>query len=365
MKKIIAKTSTRNYPIFLGNNLFRSAPKLLKSLKDARQVLLVSNHKIDSIYHSRLLDMLNDTGLKFSIFLVHDGETFKNNTVCSEIYDQMLASNFHRTDIMIAFGGGVIGDLAGFSASTFHRGVKLVQYPTTIVSQVDSSIGGKVAVNYKQIKNIIGTFYQPHLVIADFDLLSTLETKEIINGLGEIVKYGLLFDKGILKLLDRIIESPSQLNSAIKSQYFNQIIYKCALIKTKVVARDENDISYRNLLNFGHTIGHALEKASGLTSVTHGQAVGLGMLAALDISIELGYLSTDFKMQILGLYKKIGLPTKIEGMDMDKIIKAMGYDKKFVNGKNKFVLLRNLNQPFFYCDLKQDIIINSIKNNMG
>ncbi|MDZ7838178.1 MAG: 3-dehydroquinate synthase [Actinomycetota bacterium] len=346
MKKIIAKTSNRKYPIYLGNGIFKHTPRLINRIKDAEKILLVSNDKIDSIYHEPVVEMLESLGLKYSIHLIDDGEKYKNIASCQQIYNQLLEQNFHRNDILIAFGGGVIGDLAGFAAATYHRGLKLIQYPSTIISQVDSSIGGKVAVNYQKVKDIIGTFYQPHMVIMDSLLLSTLEREEILNGLGEVIKYGIVFDRKILQSLDNIITGPDSLKKAVESNRFMEIIYRCAKIKAQVVAVDEYDTGYRNLLNFGHTVGHALEKASGLTLINHGKAVSLGMLAALDISISLGYMGTEVKKQIVDLYNKIGLPLKIEGLDIETIMEAVGYDKKFTGKKNKFILLKGINKPF-------------------
>jgi len=366
MKKIVAKTSNRKYSIYIQRGISTKASKIISSyFTGAQKALLVTNDKIYSIYKDLIGKVFSRTGFDFHTYIIKDGEIYKNLDTSRQLFDTLLKNNFHRNDLAVAFGGGVIGDLVGFVASTYHRGLKLIQYPTTIISQVDSSIGGKVAVNYRDIKNIIGTFYQPHQIIMDPDMLNTLDGGEIINGLGEVVKYGIVFDQKILKGLEQIIIKKNKTVQLVQDSAFEDIIFRCAKIKAAVVARDEFDSGYRNLLNFGHTIGHAIEKASRLTAVSHGQAVSLGMLVALDISTELGFIKGDIKERIVSLYEKIGLPLKIKGLDAELIAEATGYDKKFTAQKNKFVLIKGLNKPFFYYGLKKDIIINSIKNNLG
>ena len=342
----------------------------------------------------------------------------------------MLDFNMHRDDVVIAFGGGVIGDLAGFAASTFHRGIGLLQMPTTIISQVDSSVGGKVVVNFENVKNVIGCFYQPHAIIMDTLFLETLEEKDIINGLAEIVKYGIIFDRKILKLLNKLaLEkiNPGEPKGLILLPQFEDITYTCAKIKASVVKKDEFDNNYRNLLNFGHTAGHAIEKFSGFKGLNHGQAVAIGMIIAVDISISLGLLEDSFKHEIIGLYKQLKLPyildldensvsknlipylenqpgrsavclekqpgnpkTNIEiqskkrAVNLEKdaestvkdtktlkarladdIFDAMKFDKKFSASANKFILLKGINKPVFYHNVEAKIIKEAIVKNIS
>ncbi len=365
MKSINAKTRLRKYPVYLKPGLFKETPALIeKNFKDAQNILLVTNDKIFGIYQKEINGLLKKTPFKSSIIIVGDGESYKNLKSLEVIYSEMVNNALHRNDIVIAFGGGVIGDLAGFAASTFHRGLKLIHIPTTIIGQVDSSIGGKVVVNYQKIKNVIGSFYQPHMVMIDPAFLYTLDEDQIINGLAEIVKYGLVFDKKILEKLEENISQPGEerLFSLIRAEAFSDIIYECAKIKIKVVEKDEFDRDYRNLLNFGHTIGHCIEAASDLKKINHGQAVSMGMIAAIDISIKLGLAVSDLKEKAIKLYKKLKLPYKIPGIDTEKIISSLKYDKKSIKGKNKFVLLKGINKPFFYYDLKIDVITDSINS---
>ena len=365
MKSITAKTKLRKYPVYFKPDLLKETPALIEKIFiDAQNIVLVTSDKIFGIYQKKINDLLKRTPIRSSIIIIGDGESYKNLKSLEVIYSEMVKSNLHRNDIVIAFGGGVIGDLAGFAASTFHRGLKLIHIPTTITGQVDSSIGGKVVVNYKKIKNVIGSFYQPHMVVIDPVFLHTLDENQVINGLAEIVKYGLVFDKRILEKLEKNTSQSGEerLFGLIKSEAFSDIIYECAKIKIKVVEKDEFDRDYRNLLNFGHTIGHCLEGASELKTINHGQAVSMGMMVAIDISVNLGLVSSDLKERTAKLYKKLKLPYKIPGLDTEKIISSLKYDKKFTKGKNKFVLLKGINKPFFYHGLEMDVITDSVNS---
>jgi len=274
--------------------------------------------------------------------------------------------NAHRNDILISFGGGVVGDTAGLAAATFNRGMSLVQCPTTIIAQTDSSIGGKVAVNFENIKNVIGSFYQPHLVIIDTLFLRTLAEKEIINGMGEVVKYGLVFDYGIIEELLSISKkcrnNEDRLFEIVKDERFNEIIYKCAKIKSEIVEKDEFDLKERQLLNFGHTIGHALEKAAGFDILNHGQAVALGMLCAVEISLNMGMLGKEFKSEMINLYEILKLPVCIKNINQRKIFEALKFDKKFCSNVNKFILLEKTNIPVILTGIDEKIIKKSIIN---
>ncbi len=366
MKKIIARSSNRKYIIYINRNISAKAGRLIeRHFSGTHKILLVTNEKIYAIYKHMIEENFSQPGFEFYTHIIKDGEIYKSLDTSSQIYDVLLKNDFHRNDLIIAFGGGVIGDLVGYVASTYHRGLNLLQYPTTVIGQVDSSIGGKVAVNYEGLKNMVGTFYHPHMIIIDPSLLGSLEGKEVLNGLGEIIKYGIVFDHRILNMLDRMLKDDENTLSITSHRQFDHIIYRCAKIKTDVVAKDEFDNGYRNLLNFGHTVGHALEKVSKLKEISHGQAVSLGMLVALDISIQLGFASPGIRETVSDLYKKVGLPVHIKGLEPEQIVHAIGFDKKFTARKNKFVLVKGFNRPFFYYGLKKDIIISSIKKNIG
>jgi len=364
MKSILVNTSSRKYKILFGENIIKNILTFLKEeFPGDNKKILVSNEKIYGIYGKRFEDIFSGEA-DFSSIILKDGEKYKNIDVIKSIYHELINLNTHRNDIVISLGGGVVGDTTGFGAATFNRGMNLVHCPTTIMSQTDSSIGGKTAINFENIKNVIGSFYQPHLIIIDTFFLRTLEEKEIINGLGEIVKYGLVFDYKIIEDLLAIAKecrnNEDRLFEIIRNKKFNDIIYKCAKLKSEIVEKDEFDTGERQLLNFGHTIGHALEKAAGFEMLNHGQAVALGMLCAVEISLSLGMLNMEFKNELIKLYEILKLPTHIKNMDQQKIFDALKFDKKFYSNINKFILLESVNKPVIIAGVDEKIIKKSI-----
>lgn len=366
MKIIKARTKAKNYYIYVDVEFENFFPSLIKKIfGDCEKIILITNNKVFDIYKNKIKNTLTKCTLPHEIIIIQDGEEYKNLKSADYIYDRMIDFNVHRNDTVVAFGGGVIGDLSGFAASTFHRGIRLIQCPTTIVSQVDSSIGGKVGVNYRKVKNIIGSFYQPDLVIIDPEFNTTLDEEQIINGLGEVVKYGIVFDKKILEILTgNINDSKDRLFKLIKTEGFKNIIYRCAHIKTEVVKKDELDTGYRNLLNFGHTAGHCIENAFALKDMNHGKAISIGMIIAINISISLGLLKNEVKNEIIELYKKLKLPYRLPKINADKIVDVIKYDKKFKTSQNKFILLKDINKPLFQYSLSRSAIIDNIKKSM-
>ena len=392
MKNITVHTKLKNYQISIQPDITNNLPSIIKdNFKNIDKIALITNDKVHKLYGERLKKLLNDCNLPFETIVIQDGEKYKNLMSAQIIYEKLISSNFHRNDLIIAFGGGVIGDLAGFVASTFHRGLKFIQYPTTIIGQVDSSIGGKVVVNFDSIKNVIGSFYQPDRVLVDPVLLYTLDKYQIINGLAEIVKYGIVFDKNILNILDKNIgkengldkidffvkyndsEQESSLEkmrsndpiNLVRSSIFPDLIYKCCQIKANVVKKDEFDTGYRNLLNFGHTVGHAIEKVTNLEKINHGMAVSMGMIIAIDISINLGLARENIRDKIIKLYEKLNLPYTIPELNVEELISALQFDKKFTGKGNKFVLIRGINKPEIYYNVDEKVIVESIKKNMA
>jgi len=367
IKIINVQTILKKYQIVISSGILEGFYKVIScDFKDINKIILVSNDRIYPLYKEKLQKMLKACKVAFEIIIIKDGEKYKSLESAQFIYSKLITQNFHRNDLIVAFGGGVIGDLVGFIASTFHRGTKLIQFPTTIIGQVDSSIGGKVAVNFEEIKNIVGCFYQPDMVLIDPDLLKTLDETQIINGLAEIVKYGIIFDRNILKVLDEntIGLADERLFELVKSRYFTDLIYECCKIKAKVIEKDEFDSGHRNLLNFGHTIGHAIEKVSKLEIINHGMAVALGMIVALDISENLSILKNGFKDDFLQLYEKLKLPFKIPAnLNAEDIINALKFDKKFTDSKNRFVLLKGMNKPVIMENIDEKLIADCIIKN--
>ena len=391
MKNITVHTKLKNYQISIQPDITDNLPSIIKdNFKDVDKIALITNDKVYGLYGERLKKLLSGCNLPFETIIIQDGEKYKNLMSAQIIYGKLISSNFHRNDLIIAFGGGVIGDLAGFAASTFHRGLKFIQCPTTIIGQVDSSIGGKVVVNFDSIKNVIGSFYQPDMVLIDPVLLYTLDKYQIINGLAEIVKYGIIFDKNILNTLNKNIGKENGLDkidffvkyndseqegslekmrsneliNLVRSSVFPDLIYKCCQIKVKVVEKDEFDTGYRNLLNFGHTVGHAIEKVVNLEKINHGMAVSMGMIVAIDISINLGLAKENIRDKILKLYEKLSLPYTIPKLNVEELISAMQFDKKFTGKGNKFILIRDINKPEISYNVDEKVIVGSIKKNM-
>lgn len=366
MKSITINTKSRKYKILFGENISRDISFYLKNeFPGTNKIILVSNETIYKIY-GEVFDNIFSGESCFRKIILRDGEKYKNMDVLRSVYSELISLNAHRNDILVAFGGGVIGDTAGFAAATFNRGMNFVQIPTTIIGQTDSSIGGKVAINFENIKNVIGSFYQPHLIIIDTLFLRTLDEKEIINGLGEIVKYGFVFDYSIIGDLLALTAnqrlSENRLFELIKNKKFNNIIYRCAKIKSKIITKDEFDLKERQLLNFGHTIGHALEKSAGFEKLNHGQAVALGMLCSVEISVNLGMLDEHFKKEMIELYEILKLPVFIENIDPEKIFESLKFDKKFFSGINRYILLENINKPVILTGIDEKVIKNSIIN---
>jgi 3-dehydroquinate synthase len=391
MKNITVHTKLKNYQISIQPDITDNLPSIIKdNFKDVDKIALITNDKVYGLYGERLKKLFSGCNLPFETIIIQDGEKYKNLMSAQIIYGKLISSNFHRNDLIIAFGGGVIGDLAGFAASTFHRGLKFIQCPTTIIGQVDSSIGGKVVVNFDSIKNVIGSFYQPDMVLIDPVLLYTLDKYQIINGLAEIVKYGIIFDKNILNTLNKNIGKENGLDkidffvkyndseqegslekmrsneliNLTRSSVFPDLIYKCCQIKVKVVEKDEFDTGYRNLLNFGHTVGHAIEKVVNLEKINHGMAVSMGMIVAIDISINLGLAKENIRDKILKLYEKLSLPYTIPKLNVEELISAMQFDKKFTGKGNKFVLIRDINKPEISYNVDEKVIVGSVKKNM-
>ena len=374
MKKIYAKTRLRNYQVIIESGILleekrRAGNLVKKTFTDSEKVVLITDERVLSIYKDEIKEFLYATEKDHITVTIHGGEKDKSLENVERIYRKLLDFNIHRNDMIIPFGGGVVGDLAGFVASTFHRGIKLLQLPSTIIAQVDSSLGGKAVVNLNSYKNIIGSFYQPHLVIIDPGVLGTLDEKEISNGLAEIVKYGLVFDKNIIKELYTILKKVDQndekrLFELIGKKEFENIIYMCCKIKTGVVFRDEFDTGLRNLLNFGHTFGHAIEKVTGFEKISHGSAVAIGMVLAIDIASKMGVSGKEIKKEVLKLYKILKLQDKLPPVDPEEIIDAIRFDKKFTSKQNKFIQLKDFNRPVFFYNIDEKIIKQSIQENM-
>ncbi|MFA5410328.1 MAG: 3-dehydroquinate synthase [Candidatus Omnitrophota bacterium] len=331
------KVNLKKYPynIIVGNQVMKSLGKEINKLKLGKDAYIITNAPVKNKYGRALDKALKQEGFNVRFRVVADTEKSKSIDTVSAVIRDIASFDKKKRIFIIAFGGGVIGDLAGFIASIYKRGIAYVQVPTTLLAQVDSSIGGKTAVDLREGKNLIGTFYQPRLVFSDVSLLKTLDLKQVRSGLAEVIKYAVIKDAGLFAYLKKNYKSVL----ALDSKALEFIIRRSSYIKAKIVERDEKEAKgIRTILNFGHTIGHALEAAGGYRKYGHGEAIALGMLVASDISLSLGLIRQGVNKKIEDLIKAVGLPAKIEGIALGDIIEAHYYDKKFIGRRNKLVL---------------------------
>jgi 3-dehydroquinate synthase len=319
----------------VGNNILRLLGGKLRKLKLGRSAYVITNTAIKNRYGELLNKSLKESGFEIKFKLVPDTEKSKAIEMASSIIKDLACYDKRKQVFIIAFGGGVVGDLASFIASIYKRGIPCVQLPTTLLAQVDSSIGGKTAVDLAQGKNLVGTFYQPRLVFSDVAILTSLDRRQLKTGLAEVVKYGIIKDHALFSYLEKNYKNILNL----KESALEFIVSRCSKIKAAVVREDEREEKgIRTVLNFGHTIGHAIEAAGNYKRYNHGEAVALGMLVASDISAKLGLLKNSDRVKIDNLIKALGLPIKIKRISLKKVINAHYRDKKFIGSINKFVL---------------------------
>ena len=346
----------RRYPILIGNGLLqdeRSYP-----VKRGERVMIVTNPTVAQFYLDTVTFALKKRGCEVDHVLLPDGEKYKTLESLNLIFTALLQGNHGRDTTIIALGGGVIGDVAGFAAASYQRGVRLIQIPTTLLSQVDSSVGGKTAVNHELGKNMIGAFYQPSMVIIDTHTLSTLPKREVNAGLAEVIKYGAILDYEFFEWLEAHIDDLVALNN----ESLQHCIARCCQIKADVVARDETEKGDRALLNLGHTFGHAIETHLGYGNWLHGEAVSTGMMMAAALSEQLGDISVADVSRLEKLLARANLPTlSPDSMQPEDYLPHMMRDKKVLAGKLRLVLLKSLGQAYIATDTDKDLVLNAIK----
>ncbi len=341
MKRINVGLAGKSYDILIGRDLLKQISKHLNDCGFNGRLVIITNPIVRQLYGNALGQRLSSSGFQATILSVIDGEEQKSLDVAGRLYTQLSDCYTERTTPILALGGGVIGDLAGFVAATYMRGVPLVQLPTTLLSQVDSSIGGKVAVNHGKLKNEIGAFYQPRLVISDTATLRTLPEREFKSGMAEVIKSAVIKDSELFSFIEGNIDKIK----ALDDTFLEEVVFRSAGIKASVVTQDELDTGLRNKLNFGHTAGHAIETASNF-KIEHGYAVAIGMMVAGGIAEKLGFFDSNELTRLAALLENTGLPTDIPKLDRDKILQAMKHDKKVTDGKIKFVLPRAIGDVF-------------------
>jgi len=359
MQTLKVELANRSYPIYIGRSLISNADLILPHLK-RKHVAIVTNTTVAPLYLDVLSNALESAGVTVIPIILPDGEAYKNSETLNLIYDALLQNRCERSTTLIALGGGVIGDLTGYAAATYLRGVPFIQIPTTLLSQVDSSVGGKTGINHPLGKNMVGAFYQPQLVLADIDTLQTLPAREFSAGMAEVIKYGLIRDAEFFDWLEMHIEQLM----ALDEQAITEAIYRSCKNKADVVARDEHETGERALLNLGHTFGHAIENAMGYGVWLHGEAVGAGTMMAADLSRRMGWLTADEVTRIHQLLTAAKLPLDAPKLGVDKYLNLMQLDKKVADGKIRLVLQQAIGKSVITSDydaekLKETLSLSS------
>jgi 3-dehydroquinate synthase len=355
VETITVDLGSRSYPIYIGEGLLGQLPALLDANHIARKLMVVTNPVVAELYGNRLMGTLRTSGFSPGQILIPDGETYKSLVTAGHLYEDLSKNRAERGTPILALGGGVIGDLAGFVAATYQRGVPFIQVPTTLLAQVDSSIGGKVAVNVGRLKNMAGVFYQPKMVVCDVASLKSLPEPEMRNGLAEMIKSAIIADPELFVFLET--EMPRILDR--EPDVLTFIVKHSAAVKARIVEQDERDQGVRNILNLGHTFGHAIESATKF-EVKHGAAVAAGTAAASRLAHRLGLLSAEERDRILRLIAAAGLPTSFSVSHPAAFIDAMRHDKKIDNGKLKFILPSGIGKVVARDDIDTNIAIEAL-----
>jgi 3-dehydroquinate synthase len=339
-KILNVELGSKSYPIYIGGDLL-SLKYIFSEHIHGQQVMIVTNTTIAPLYLEKLSNLLDDYIVESVI--LPDGEQFKTLETVNKVFDLLLKSKFDRSSTLIALGGGVVGDITGFAAASYQRGVNFIQVPTTLLSQVDSSVGGKTGVNHDLGKNMIGAFYQPKAVIIDVDTLDTLSNREFAAGMAEVIKYGLLGNADFLSMLEVNIESIM----GRKKDLIVDIVFRSCEDKANIVALDEFEKGKRSLLNLGHTFGHGIENTFGYGVYLHGEAVSIGMVMASVLSMAEGHLTQEDTLRIQNILSKAGLPISInKDVDSKTLINAMSLDKKSIDGEIRLVLLKSIGDSY-------------------
>lgn len=359
MRKVRVSLKERSYDILIGYGVFKYCGAVLKGLNIGKDAVVITNRPLLGLYGKPLENSLKKAGLTIHPELVPDSEKAKSSKVVTSLINRISTYDRYREIFIIAFGGGVVGDVAGFVASVYKRGIPYIHIPTTLLAQVDSAIGGKVAIDLPIAKNLIGAFYQPKVVLSDIFLLKSLPERQIRNGLSEIIKYSIIKDKHLFKYLEKGYKKV--LNKDKKALEF--VITISSRIKAKVVEEDEFDkLGIRAILNYGHTIGHAIEAAAGYSKrFYHGEAISIGMVGAALISTRLGFMKVDEVGRIKTLIEHAGLPTKMRGLKFLKIYASLLHDKKFTHRKNRFILPLRIGSVRVVEDVPDFVIKDVIK----
>ena len=358
MQTISVPLQNRSYPIWIEKGLLTNLPELLKPMNQGQKWVIFSQNEIISLYGNSLCKGLKSAGFQVELVVLPDGEKAKSLNELEGIFSQLIGMDCDRSSTFLALGGGVVGDATGFIAASFMRGVDYIQIPTTLLAMVDSSIGGKTGVNLPDGKNLVGAIWQPKAVVIDIELLKSLQEREITSAMGEVLKYGAILDRNLFEV---VAEKLNDILNLSKPELLTEVIGRCAKLKADVVVEDEREGGKRRILNFGHTIGHALETHFGFETLRHGEAVAYGMLAAGKLSNEDGRLEIEDFELLQTTIKKLPLP-KLPEFDAENIIKIMQRDKKVKDRKINFVLLEAIGKTVIVDSMEKESIIKAMES---
>ncbi len=358
MQTISVPLQNRSYPIWIEKGLLTKLPELLKPMNQGQKWVIFSQNEIISLYGNSLCKGLKSAGFQVELVVLPDGEKAKSLNELEGIFSQLIGIDCDRSSTFLALGGGVVGDATGFIAASFMRGVDYIQIPTTLLAMVDSSIGGKTGVNLPDGKNLVGAIWQPKAVVIDIELLKSLQEREITSAMGEVLKYGAILDRNLFEV---VAENLNDILNLSKPELLTEVIGRCAKLKADVVVEDEREGGKRRILNFGHTIGHALETHFGFEILRHGEAVAYGMLAAGKLSNEDGRLEIEDFELLQTTIKKLPLP-KLPEFDAENILKIMQRDKKVKDRKINFVLLEAIGKTVIVDSIEKESIIKAMES---
>ena len=355
--KILVPLANNSYEVTIAAGVINNiSEELLKiGVKNNRKILVISNKEISDLYSEEFLKNLKDNNYQAQIFLIKAGESHKNLETLSEIYNFAFEFGLDRNSLIIALGGGIVGDITGLAAATWLRGIEYIQIPTTLLSMVDSSVGGKTAVNHPKGKNLIGAFHQPKAVFIDPETLKTLPKREFNAGMAEVIKYGVIKDKELFEFLENEKNKNKLIN--LENEYLIKIINSSIKTKSHIVSEDEKEHGIRAILNYGHSFGHVIENLCGYGEFLHGEAISIGMRIAGDIALEKGLWSKEEFIRQDNLLKSYSLPTKIPKINKNEVIRILMGDKKVRDGKMRFILPKGIGEVDIYDDIVDSLFL--------
>ena len=357
MKPIEVKLGSRSYKVHVEYGLLKRTGSIVRSLCSSEKIMILSSLKVYRLYGKIIFDSLSSKGFKVYPFFIPDGETHKNEKTLFKVLRQMTRLSFQRDSCLLTLGGGVTGDLGGFAASIYMRGIQFVQCPTTFLAQVDAGIGGKTAIDFEGVKNLIGSFYQPKVVLVDTAVLKTLNDRQLKTGLAEVIKYGIIQDPIMFGRLETQLEVVLRRNPKI----LLELIWRSCQIKAQIVSEDEREGGKRAWLNYGHTLGHALEAYFNYDVLTHGEAIAYGMMFAARLSVQLGLCAEEVADRQINLLRKAGLFRPIRRFNVKKVYEKMFLDKKAKNGQIQFVLTRKIGLVTIQKSVPQSIVFSILR----